>query len=322
MCLLHTFLTVLVSAFLYTDAPFPSCHASTIAETEDGTLVAAFFGGTREGADDVKIWLCRLEPGSEVWSTPVVVAEADEAPCWNPVLFQIPGGDLLLFYKSGRKIPQWQGHIKRSSDGGKTWSSATDLPAGILGAIKNKPVWLNGRILCPSSDESGRWQCHFEISDDLGKSWRKVGPVSSPDDFQTIQPTILIHNDGSLQALCRSKNGRMAMTRSFDRGECWSGQVLTDIPQNNSGLDAVTLADGRFAMVYNPVTNTPGTQGGPRTPLCLALSLDGIHWSNYATLEDEEGEYSYPSIIQGHDGTLHIVYTWRRERVKYVRIKL
>ncbi len=50
---------ILVDEFIYTEASFPSAHASTIAETPAG-LIAAWFGGTREGHKDVCIWTSHL----------------------------------------------------------------------------------------------------------------------------------------------------------------------------------------------------------------------------------------------------------------------
>lgn len=318
---------VLEESFLYEKASFPQCHASTIAETPSGDLVSAFFGGTAEKNPDVCIWVCRKEKGSDTWSQPQLVADGIQSPtlrypCWNPVLFQIPGGDLMLFYKVGPTIPEWVGYIRRSKDGGRTWSEPQRLPDGILGAIKNKPVMIGNRIICPSSTEKDHWRIHFEISDDGGYTWRKVGPVAAPEEFQLIQPSILVHKDGSLQALCRTKNNYVGCTWSRDNGETWSEVELLDVYQNQSGLDAVTLADGTFALVYNNAPQRPTEPKGPRTPLNLALSKDGIHWEDVLVIEDSPiSQYSYPSVIQGADGSLHIVYTWRRTRIKYVRYK-
>src|SRR5690606_18220934 len=104
-------------------------------------------------------------------------------------------------------------------------------------------------------------------------------------------------------------------------GETWSAMELTNLPNNNSGTDAVTLKDGRQLLVYNHVL-PPGTEAkGPRTPLNVSLSHDGISWNAACVLEDSPvSQYSYPSVIQSTDGMVHIVYTWRRERIKYVKI--
>ena len=131
-----------------------------------------------------------------------------------------------------------------------------------------------------------------------------------------------MHKDGTLQALCRTKEGFLSVTYSRDNGATWSPEVLTDIPNPNSGIDAVTLRNGCFAMVYNPVALTTGGEAGPRTPLVLAVSKDGLRWTQVLTLESEAGEYSYPSIIEARDHTLHVVYTWNRLRIKHVHIKL
>lgn len=60
---------------------------------------------------------------------------------------------------------------------------------------------------------------------------------------------------------------------------------------------------------------------GPRTPLTLALSRDGLHWQDVLTLEEGTGEFSYPSIIESNS-TLHIVYTWNRKKIKYVKVEV
>ena len=138
-----------------------------------------------------------------------------------------------------------------------------------------------------------------------------------------IQPSILRHKDGRLQVLCRTRNAKIATSWSSDNGDTWSKVTLLDIENNNSGTDAVTLKDGRHVLVYNNFETLPGTPKGARTPLSLAVSTDGIHWTHKLTLEDSPiSQYSYPSVIQGKDGKLHVVYTWRRQRVKYMLIDL
>jgi predicted neuraminidase len=302
------------SEFIYEKAPFPQCHASTIVETKNG-LVAAWFGGTRERNPDVGIWLSRHENGT--WTAPVQVAdgvqgENQREPCWNPVLFQSVKGPLMLFYKVGPSPSKWWGMLRTSSDGGKTWSEARRLPDGVLGPIKNKPIQLaNGDILSPSSTEHAGWRVHFERSSDGGQTWQVTPALNDGKEIGAIQPSILIHKDGKLQAVGRTRQGKLFETWSDDSGRTWSKMSLTAMPNPNSGIDAVTLADGRHLLVYNHTTRG-------RSPLNVAMSIDGKVWKAAAILESEPGEYSYPAVIQTADGLVHITYTWKRQRVKHV----
>lgn len=317
---------ILIDEFIYEEAPFPSCHAATIAETPGG-LVAAFFGGTHERNPDVCIYVSRRV--NKKWTAPLMVAngvvnDTFRLPTWNPVLYQIPNGDLILFYKIGPKPSNWQGWMKTSPDGGKTWSEGKMMPKGYIGPVKNKPVLLSdGILLCPSSTEGDGWKVYFEKTTDFGKTWTKYAPINDGNKFPSIQPTILTHSNGKLQMLCRTKKCAIGQAWSSDNGKSWSDISATVLPNNNSGIDAVTLSDGRHLLVYNHVKPPEGKYKGKRTPLHVSVSDDGEKWFAALILEDSEiSQYSYPSVIQSSDGYVHIVYTWRRERVKYVKIDL
>lgn len=314
---------ILVDEFIYTTAPYPSCHASTIVETPKG-IVAAWFGGTAERNPDVGIWVSRFENGKWTPSVEVVNGIQNESlryPTWNPVLFQIPKGDLLLFYKVGPSPSTWWGMVVKSKDNGKTWSKPEALPNGNIGPVKNKPILLsNGTLLCPSSTEGKEgWRIHFESTPDFGKTWQRIDPINDGKTINAIQPSILTYKDGSLQVLCRSKNRAIVESWSIDNGKTWSPVKATSLPNNNSGTDAVTLQDGRQLLVYNHVLPPAGSTKGERTPINVAVSKDGKTWYAALILEDSNiGEYSYPAVIQTSDGLVHIVYTWRRERIKHV----
>ena len=313
---------VVQSEFIYDSAPFPEVHASTIAES-NGRLIAAFFGGTHERHDDVGVWVSRRENAG--WTPPVEVAtgaqpDGKRLPCWNPVLFQPTSGPLLLFYKVGPSPSTWWGMMITSDDAGKTWSPPRRLPDGILGPIKNKPVQLpGGDLLCPTSDESDGWVVYFERTPDLGETWEKTGLLNDPEQIGAIQPTVLVHADGRLQALGRTKQKLVFTTESTDGGRTWSDMTLTDLPNPNSGVDAVTLRDGRHLLVYNHAHKTGVVWSGGREVLNVAVSRDGEEWFAAATLEREpKGEFSYPAVIQSEDGLVHITYTWDRKRVRRV----
>ncbi len=241
--------------------------------------------------------------------------------CWNPVLFETPTGELQLYFKIGFNIQSWQGWRITSKDGGKTWSKRERLPEDIYGPIKNKPILNNDRLIAPTSDERDGWKVYFELSDDMGKTWRRTAFVEADAGVKAIQPTIIQLPDGRLEALCRTRSRHIGVTFSSDNGETWSKLQLIDTPNNNSGIDAVTLQDGSFAMICNDWPIEPTKEKGARTPLSILRSTDGLHWNHWITLENSPiSQYSYPSIIQSRDGHIHVVYTWRRQRVKHVEL--
>jgi predicted neuraminidase len=315
--------------FIYEKAPFPQCHASTIVETPRG-LVSAWFGGTKEKNPDVGIWSSYNDGAG--WSSPREWANGIQHenlrhPCWNPVLVQPPGNaPTMLFFKVGPTPRTWWGEVTLSYDYGRSFRDRRKLPSTIDGPVRCKPLFLeNGDLLCPSSTEHDNdWRFHFEILTDflrpeLGTSWKRIEPETQP--FQVIQPTLLTQSDGSIRALMRSKHEQIAESISTDGARTWSDLKLIDLPNNNSGIEAVTLEDGRHLLLYNHTGGRPDQNDGwgRRNVLNLAVSEDGAKWKEVATIEKEDtGEFSYPAMIQTSDGLIHMTYTWNRQKVKHV----
>ena len=323
---------------------FPESHASTIVALKNGELMAAWFGGTKEGAPDVAIWGSRRVNGK--WTAPVELEREKDFPSWNPVLFHTQDGRLWLYYKVGPSPGEWAAGRRFSDDEGKTWSKDERLPAGLLGPIRAKPLVLgDGTIVSGSSVEAHEtWAAWVERSTDNGKTWAKIGPITvsreaaadeppAPDPPRDapgwaadkgprkyvgiIQPSIISLGGRHLRMYARSRTlaSKIAVADSMDNGATWTQAHFLDLPNNNSGIDAVALKDGRVVMIFN---NT--TVG--RTPLNLAVSRDGEHFRVFATLEDTVGQYSYPALIQAADGSLEMTYTWQRKTIKYIHLPL
>lgn len=323
------------------DPRIPECHASTVLALHTGELLASWFGGSREGADDVAIWLSRRN--RDGWERPRKVASEEGLPHWNPVLFQEGNGRILLFYKVGHRISEWSTRIIESDDNGLSWSRAVELVKGDRGGrgpVKNKLlVASNGTWLAPASWEGVYWDAFVDMSFDNGSTWMPSDKV--PLDHKTfdgagvIQPTLWESSPGCIHMLLRSTCGWICRSDSTDWGKTWSVVQCTALPNNNSGIDVVRLRDERLVLVYNPV----GTSWGPRTPLVAAISSDnGLNWRPWIVLESapaaesptgaqpsdcgvshpDANEYSYPAIIETPEGIV-ISYTWKRRGIAIIR---
>lgn len=323
---------------IFSTAPFASCHASTIVELRNGDLLAAWFGGSAEGKPDVAIWGSRRANAPNArWSAPFELARESNIAAYNPVLFYTNDNKLWLYYKFGPHPTSWTAGRMWSADDGKSWSPREHLPAGLYGPVRAKPLVMDdGTIVSGTSVESYHsWACWIERSTDRGKTWSKIGPinVSLKEDTRAskrdstdhwdwnatdgiIQPSVVSLGGNRLRLYARSTAsiGKICIADSSDGGLTWTQASTIELPNPNSGIDAVTLKDGRILLIYNHSKED-------RSPLNLAISKDGTNFTMIHTLESQPGEYSYPSIIQGKNGDVHITYTWNRKRIRYVRIK-
>lgn len=307
------------------------CHASTLECLPDGTIVAAWFGGTKEKNDDVAIWVSRYRNGK--WEPQRVAADVKDVPCWNPVLFDA-GDRLVLYYKVGKTIQKWQTLYTESYDGGVTWTEGRELVPGDFGGrgpVKNKPIRLSdGAILAPASIETETsWDCFTDRSEDNGRTWQASAYV--PLDHEAlqykgiIQPTLWEDDDHVVHMFTRSTEGAIYHAASYDMGRSWQKAEPSGLPNNNSGIDLVRMEDGRLALIYNPVSGARGV----RTPICFKISEDnGQTWSpdyylDHFPVEQKErfATFAYPAVISRGNHLL-ITYTWKRETIAFWDIEL
>jgi len=294
-----------------------SGHAATLIRTDYGIL-AAWFGGTYEGRDDVQIYVARRYDADGTWSAPQCVSTIEPIPNWNPVLYD-NGEEILLYYKRSKEIHSWNTMFTTSRDGGYTWSEPRrlcEVDVDGRGPVKNKPIRLsNGTILAGASFEQGPWRCFCDLSFDNGYTWEQTPFLPVPtEDVEVIQPSLWEDARG-VHMLVRSKNKKIFRSDSTDFGKTWCTMYPTDLPNNNSGLDLVKLSENRIVLCCNPVTEG-------RTPLSLFESCDsGDTFVRLFDLETEPGEYSYPAVIT--DGKyLYGAYTWKREKMVFFQCDL
>jgi predicted neuraminidase len=243
------------------------------------------------------------------------------------VLFALSPGreDLVLHFKVGSRIRDWETWAQRSSDSGRTWSTATRLVPGDhggRGAVRNKPIQLSsGSWLAGASIERWRsWDAFIDRSPNGLDGWVASDKIQiDRRNFSgkgLIQPALWESTPGIAHALFRSTDGRTHRSDSEDDGQSWSKAYPIDVPNNNSGLDLTRMHDGTLALVCNPVAGN----WAARTPLSVLFSKDnGESWPERLDIETEPGEFSYPSIIEIEDG-LMISYTWNRRRIAVARI--
>lgn len=307
-------------------ALFDACHASTLEELFDGRIMAAWFGGAYEGHPELCIYTAIFSDGR--WDLPKITAigyakDGSRQACWNPVLFKSKAGKLYLFYKVGPNPREWLGMMKFSTDDGITWSEAKTLPAGFYGPIRSRPLqFSDSSIICPSSTEheDGSWQVHLERTDGDFFFWKRIEPDAG-NSFDVIQPVLVQAKNDSIQMLCRSKQNCIVSSWSGDQGYTWDSLRCSSIPNPNAAVDAISLINGGFLLVYNPTLAGSEWWEG-RNELRLAWSENGINWIDILVLEKHnKGEYSYPALLQTKAGNVHLSYTLNRKNIHHVVIR-
>ncbi len=313
-----------------------STHSSAICVLPSGDLLAVWYGGTREGAADVALFTARLAAGTSVWTAPSRAVDRALAQTelersikklGNAVVFPDQTGALWMIYVSV-SMGGWSGsalNVKTSRDEGRTWGQSRRLTLNpflnLSTLVRNKPIYTDdGRIGLP---------VYYEMAIKFPQIlWLTPGARGSVPEYRLrnlsaetglIQPALVpLGHDRMLMILRdRRPDRRLHTAYSEDNGWSWSEAVPSELPNPDSALDAVRLADGRILLVYNHA------QHG-RDNLRLAVSADaGRTWRAGPVLEDTAGrEFSYPYLVQDHTGTLHLTYTWQRERIKHLRFNV
>ena len=211
-------------------------------------------------------------------------------------------------------------NLKTSADGGRTWSPSQRLQLSpffnLSELVKNQPASLcDGGWAVPIYHEmAGKFSELLWLSE-LGGSmrYRKTRINGGATGFQ---PALVPLSAKGALVLARDNSpaSQLLASRSEDGGDSWSALASAGLPNPRSGLDAIRLRDGRLLLAFNDTRDN-------RENLRLAVSTDeGAIWQRVnPLLEDESGkEFSYPFLRQSNDGSIHLVYTWKRKGIRHV----
>ncbi|HZC42710.1 MAG TPA: sialidase family protein [Acidobacteriaceae bacterium] len=317
-----------------------SSHAANLLSLPSGDLLCFWFTGSEEGNSGVSIAMSRLDHGSNQWSHPVILSHHPGWSDQNPVPFRAPDGRLWLFHTS-QKANQGQTtavvYQLTSEDQGHTWTAPHLLFSKPGTFIRQRLVvfhrlWLFPTYHSASAGITTNAQHDVsivKISKDNGKTWSEC---KVPGSGGLVQMDILKLSDRRLVAFFRSRYADWIYKSESPDGCHWSTPLATQLPNNNSSIQAVRLKDGHVVIAFNNA-HAGAIRARPRTAareiLSIALSVDGGKtwpWVRDVQKEreapalrsEEDAEYSYPSVTQSPDGKIQMAFTFRRETVKYM----
>ncbi|MGH9351615.1 MAG: sialidase family protein [Terriglobia bacterium] len=317
----------------------PSNHASNLLALPNGSLLCFWFAGTWEGNSGVSIVMSRLDHGSDRWTLPVVLSHHPGWSDQNPVPFWAPDGRLWLFHtsqKAGMGETTAVVYELTSKDQGNHWTQPKLLFAAPGSFIRQHLVIFHHEWLFPAYYSASKGTVNeqydhsiVKVSKDDGKTWIECGV---PGSGGLIQMDIVQLLPPNLIAFFRSKYADWIYKSSSTDGCHWTTPVSTQLPNNDSSIQAARLKDGHLVIAFNnaQAATTRGLpRSAPRKILSVALSIDdGKTWPWVRDVRagdepppfrpGERSEYSYPSIIQAPDGMIQMTYTFRRETIKYM----
>jgi predicted neuraminidase/peroxiredoxin len=308
------------SELIFTKIPDVAVHhCSTVAEAPNGDILCLWYAGSYESADDQALYLSRLPHGERIWTTPERLVWNPAQPPGNAVIFRGPDDRMWVVWgrmEGSRPVRRGAGWgdcrlmARTSRDNGLTWTEDAEIPDSLGWLPRNMPLTLdNGTLALPVSGEADDRRGSFLLYlQDDGKSWKHGGIIQGGGG----QPTVIQRDNGDLLCLMRNQP-RIPQSISTDRGQTWSPPVKTELKNPDSGIAMTKLKSGRLVLVFND------TDQDDRTPFNLIQSYDdGETWKDMRVLEQDWGEFSYPSIIQASDGMIHVTYTYRRYSIKHV----
>ncbi|MBU3593629.1 exo-alpha-sialidase [Polynucleobacter sp. 71A-WALBACH] len=318
------------------DTGAPSVHAASLIALKDGSVRAFWFAGSREGAPDVVINTASFDPQASRWSAPTVVMDRVSAEkglsryiakLGNPVPARMADGRIQLFFVTV-SIGGWAGSSIStviSDDEGLTWGQPQRLissPLINLSTLVKSPAmsFADGRLGLPAYHEwIGRFGefLRIDVSQVIDKRRMSSGRGA-------IQPVVFSDGPQEASAFFRqtrssSQLKQIPASETKDAGQSWVLTKDLEIPNPNSALAALTLANGTRLMVLNNI------EAGRYRLVMVVREPDSSQWQVIQVLEDDESlsnnerrEFSYPYLISTNGEDAHLVYTWDRKKIRHV----
>lgn len=330
-------------------------HAAFLAPLPGGDLICAWFGGTLEGKSDISIHAAVLPAGSDRWGPARLLSHDAARSEQNPVIFDAPDGGLWLFHTAQPSGNQDECRIRMAPlhrDPADPTMIASgegrflDLPRGSFIraplVVRDDGAWLLPIFQCvprPGQKWNGSHDvAAMGISTDGGASWQ-LDPV--PGSIGSVHMSPVDLGEGRLAAFYRRRQADLVhRSDSTDGGRTWSAPVATDLPNNNSSIAAIRLADGRIAVIGNPVNAAMSPDrraslydelgeddarpdadpaggcvpvwGVPRAPVTVSVSADGgASFPLRLLVEDGPGTCTSNDSTDGRNKEMSYPWIWQ-----------
>ena len=313
----------------------PSVHAGAAILLNDGNLRAFWFAGSREGAKDVVIQTAVFDTQASIWGKPEVVIDRLAAEkglaryikkLGNPLPVRSNQGKLQLYVVTV-SVGGWAGSSIswiESSDEGVSWSRPQRL-------ITTPALNLSTLIKAPGFDFTDGTQGLPVYHEWMGKfgelirvdGGRVIDKRRISSGRALLQPIVFIDAPEKAVAYFRQARSagppRIASAQTENAGQSWSSSADLDLANPNAAIAGLQLPNGDRLIVLNDLESA-------RHRLVLALAPAGTsNWSVIAELESDQTltnglyrEFSYPSLLLGANGAVHLVYTYDRKRIKHI----
>jgi len=281
-----------------------------IERTAKGRLWTSY-GRDVESSRTFQILKCSDDDGRSWSEVKLMILPRQGTRAMSASIWIDPQRRMWLFW--GQSAGQWDGRFG-------VWAIVTDDPDAEHpqwsqprrigdGVLLNKPTVLaNGDWLLPASVSKVENSIRVYASTDQGRTFQLRGTanVLPPEARGPDEPMIVERKDGSLWMMVRRQG--MAETFSHDGGRTWSPVERSSLQHPTSRFFLRRLRTGNLLLIKHGPLN----QRTKREQLTAYVSDDdGKTWQGGLMLDERE-DVTYPDGVQAEDGTIYVIYDYKR----------